>query len=88
MANQTARRLDLQQRQELFDRLNRWINAQPDAAIISAPGSRRVRFACAAGSPVPERLKGFGYCPRYIGPETRIIMGKFEPVSVYEITTG
>jgi hypothetical protein len=87
MVKATAKKLNVEQRQQPFTSLNRWI-VQQGAVIISAPGSKRVRFTCAAGSSVPERLGLLGFQARYIGPDTRVTADGITPVDIHEVSLG
>jgi hypothetical protein len=74
----------LEQRKNLWTALSKYVHAN-GGWVTSVPNRKVVRIECQRGGPVPERLESLGYAPRYIGPQTKLVAGKFEPVSVYEI---
>jgi hypothetical protein len=91
MTKASARKLDVQQRQQLFDTLNRWV-IKNGAWITSPPGSKRLRIEVPHGSNLPTRLTELGYKPRHVGMDTRLAAvgthGAFLLVDVIEVTLG
>lgn len=83
----TARKLSVEQRQELFDALNKWITKQ-GGWIVSPPGAKYIRVEIPQGSSLPVQLEKAGHRLRHAGMTTRIDGGIFHTVDVLELDLG
>jgi hypothetical protein len=69
-------------RAEQFEILNRFV-AEHEGAIVSAPGSRRIRIEIRPNSALPIRLAERGFKLNFAGTGTRL--GGIEPITEVDI---